>query len=79
MTKEDVISKVDELLKDHMGLDQVKSEDYLEGDCGMDSLDCIECVMGCEKEFNISIQDDEIENLNTVSDVSDIICKKLNL
>ncbi|MFZ7132067.1 MAG: acyl carrier protein [Eubacteriales bacterium] len=42
--------------------------DFIE-DLGADSLDIAELIMAFEDEFNIEINDDDIEKIRTVSDV----------
>nr|MBP7023129.1 acyl carrier protein [Bacteroidales bacterium] len=37
-------------------------------DLGADSLDTVELIMEFEKEFNLSIPDDEAEKIGTVGD-----------
>ncbi|NLJ01036.1 MAG: acyl carrier protein, partial [Bacteroidales bacterium] len=37
-------------------------------DLGADSLDTVELIMEFEKEFNISIPDDQAEKISTVGD-----------
>ncbi len=43
------------------------------GSLEMDSLDCIEVVMQLEDEFDISIADEDAENLQTVGAASEYI------
>lgn len=35
-------------------------------DLGLDSLDCIELIMECEKKYNIAIPDDRVEEWDTI-------------
>lgn len=42
-------------------------------DLGCDSLDFIDVIMECEREFNIVIPDDAAENIHTVQDLVDYI------
>ena len=37
-------------------------------DIGADSLDLVELVMALEQEFDIEIDDEEVENIKTVGD-----------
>lgn len=75
MEKPSIIS----LVAEHFGLDRVNEQDHLVDDLGGDQLDVIELVMLLEEKFNISIDDDEAEELNTVQDVYDIVVRKINL
>jgi len=38
-------------------------------DIGLDSLDAVEIIMEIEKEFGITIEDDEMEKMETINDV----------
>lgn len=46
-------------------------------DLGADSIDCVELIMDFEKEFCITITDDEAEKINTVGEAIDYINKLL--
>ena len=48
---------------------QVKNESSFVEDLGADSLDTVELIMELENEFNISIEESEAGNIQTVSDV----------
>ena len=47
---------------------EVKPEASFTGDLGADSLDTVELIMEFEKEFGITIPDDEAEKIATVGD-----------
>ncbi|MDD4738842.1 MAG: acyl carrier protein, partial [Bacteroidales bacterium] len=55
---------------DKLGVEesQVTPEASFTGDLGADSLDTIELIMEIEKEFGISIPDDQAEKITTVGD-----------
>lgn len=42
-------------------------------DLGADSIDCVELIMTVEKEFGISIPDDEAENIRTLQQAVEYI------
>ena len=46
-------------------------------DLGLDSLDLVELVMNCEREFGISLQDSEWIRLSTVGEWMDMLAEKL--
>ena len=48
--------------------DDVTSESSFVEDLGADSLDTVELIMEFEKEFNVSIPDEEAEKIQTVGD-----------
>ena len=51
---------------------------HVKNDLGGDSLDQVELVMECEKEFKIKIPDSEAEKLNTVEEIVNYIDENQN-
>ncbi len=74
----DIESKVKLIIVDKLGVDdsEVTPEANFTNDLGADSLDTVELIMEFEKEFNISIPDEDAENIATVADAIDYIKKK---
>ena len=70
-------SKVKAIIVDKLGVEesQVTPEASLTADLNADSLDTVELIMEFEKEFGISIPDEETQKINTVQDVIDYIEK----
>lgn len=66
--------KVINIVKDVLGMEgeKVTSEDTFE-DLYADSLDLIDIVIECEKEFGYPIRDDKAQNLKTVGDLVNLI------
>ena len=62
--------KVKKIVADKLGVPEAKvTEDAaFVNDLGADSLDVVEFVMEVEKEFNITIPDEEVGKLATVGD-----------
>lgn len=56
----------------------IQDTDSLKDDLSFDSLDFVECVMELETVFNVSINDEEMDNLVTVNDVFTYIEGKAN-
>ena len=50
--------------------DDVTPEAELVGDLGINSLELADLVYLCEEKFNISIDDEDLHNFNTVGDVA---------
>ena len=46
----------------------IKNESAFISDLGADSLDTVELIMDFEKEFGVSIPDDQTEKIQTVGD-----------
>ena len=63
-------SKVKEIIIDKLGLEEseVTNEASFANDLGADSLDSVELIMEFEKEFNISIPDQDAEKIGTVGE-----------
>lgn len=66
----DITSRVKVIIVDKLGVDEseVKPEATFTNDLGADSLDTVELIMELEKEFNITIPDDQAEKIQTVGD-----------
>jgi acyl carrier protein len=64
----DITSKVKAIIVEKLGVDEseVTTEASFTNDLGADSLDTVELIMEFEKEFNLSIPDDEAEGITTV-------------
>lgn len=66
---------VKEIVERYLGVnpsDYTNNSSFV-GDLGCDSLDIVEILTECEREFNISIPDDDVESLKTVQDLIDYI------
>jgi acyl carrier protein len=64
----EIKSKITTIIVDKLGVDPsaVQPEADFSNDLGADSLDKVEFIMDVEKEFGISIPDEEAEKLQTV-------------
>ncbi len=71
----DTASRVKAIIVDKLGVDEneVTPEASFTNDLGADSLDTVELIMEFEKEFNISIPDDQAETISTVGDAINYI------
>lgn len=58
--------------------EEIKPETKFVDDLGADSLDLLQIVLEIEQTFEISISDDELENIVTVADAVEEINKSLN-
>ncbi|HET6498534.1 MAG TPA: acyl carrier protein [Coriobacteriia bacterium] len=70
MQREEILEKVTDVIMDHLNVDRedVLDEASFIDDLGADSLDLVELVMALEAEFNVSIPDQDVESIKTVSD-----------
>ncbi|MCI5742877.1 acyl carrier protein [Phocaeicola faecicola] len=66
----EIASKVQKIIVDKLGVDEseVTATASFTNDLGADSLDTVELIMEFEKEFGISIPDDQAEKIQTVGD-----------
>ncbi len=64
----EIASKVKAIIVEKLGVDEaeVTSEASFTNDLGADSLDTVELIMEFEKEFNLTIPDDQAETITTV-------------
>ncbi len=66
----EIASKVQKIIVDKLGVEEseVVETASFTNDLGADSLDTVELIMEFEKEFSISIPDDQAEKIQTVGD-----------
>ena len=62
--------KVKDIIVDKLGVNEedVKAEASYTNDLGADSLDTVELIMEFEKEFGVTIPDNDAEKITTVGD-----------
>ena len=66
----EVAAKVKAIIVDKLGVDEadVVETASFTNDLGADSLDTVELIMEFEKEFGVSIPDEEAQKITTVGD-----------
>ena len=66
----EVAQRVKSIIVDKLGVEEseVTETASFTNDLGADSLDTVELIMEFEKEFNISIPDDQAEKISSVGD-----------
>ncbi len=66
----EIAERVKKIIVDKLGVEdsEVTNEASFTNDLGADSLDTVELIMEFEKEFGISIPDDQAEKISTVGD-----------
>ena len=67
---ENLENKIKEIIVDKLGIEESEITDSASftNDLGADSLNTVELIMEFEKEFNVSIPDEEAEKIQTVGD-----------
>ncbi len=66
-----VFEKIRALISEQFGVEEGKitAETSFTDDLSADSLDIVELIMAIEQEFDIAVNDDDVENVKTVGDV----------
>lgn len=74
----DLASKVTSIIVEKLGVDEadITPEASFTNDLGADSLDTVELIMEFEKEFDLTIPDEEAENIATVGDAINYLTEK---
>jgi acyl carrier protein len=64
------VEKVIEVVADRLGrpVDEVKTESNFVEDLGADSLDLVELIMALEDEYDVTIPDEDAQNIRTIAD-----------
>ena len=63
--------RVIDIVNDMLGVEATEKDTF--EDLYMDSLDLVEIIIECEKEFGYPITDDKVQNLKTVEDLVNLI------
>lgn len=73
-----MLKKLQGIIAEKLGVEEeaVRLEASFSEDLGADSLDLFEVVMGIEEEFNISIDNEDLEQIKTVQDAINYIQTK---
>jgi acyl carrier protein len=76
----DINAKVTSIIVEKLGVEEsdVKPEASFTNDLGADSLDTVELIMEFEKEFDITIPDEDAEKIATVGDAVSYLEEKTN-
>ena len=79
METNEVFDKVKDLFVEDLGIDESKvtMEAKLEEDLEIDSLGIVEVVMAFEDEFDIEIDDEELEDVSTVGEAVKLLHSKI--
>ncbi|MDL2222490.1 acyl carrier protein [Bacteroidales bacterium OttesenSCG-928-M11] len=66
----EIAERVKDIIADKLSVEksEVTNEASFTNDLGADSLDTVELIMEFEKEFGMSIPDDQAEKITTVGD-----------
>ena len=75
-----IAERVTKIIVDKLGVDEaeVTPEASFTQDLGADSLDTVELIMEFEKEFDISIPDEQAEKIQTVGQAISYLDSQIN-
>ena len=70
-----VFDKLKEIIMDQLDVeeDEVTMDANIQEDLGADSLDIVDLVMSVEEEFDLKIEDEDVEKIKTVGDIVSFI------
>ena len=80
VSREEIAKKVKRIIVDKLGVaeNEITEESRFVEDLNADSLDTVELIMEFEREFNISIPDEDAEKIQTVGDAIKYLEEKLS-
>ena len=75
----DIEAKVKDVVAEQLGLNvaDINNDASFMDDLGADSLDLVELVMSFENDFDITIPDEDSNEITTVQSAIDYVSKKL--
>ena len=78
MDRQVLLDQMTEFLKEAMmgRVSEVKPDDDLARDVGLDSMGAVEFISMVEDEFNISVTGEELSNIKTLNGAADLVSKK---
>jgi acyl carrier protein len=79
MERDEVLGALSEVAVEVLSVDAnaVTEEARFKEDLDADSLDLVELVMGLEERFDISVPEDDLENVATVGQAVDLVLAKV--
>ena len=79
MQRDEVLTAVREVTVEVLGVEpaDVVETATLKDDLGADSLDLVELVMALEERLEVTIPEEELENIKTVGQAVDAVAAKL--
>jgi len=68
---DDTLEKIKKIIVERLGVDpkDVTLEAGIREDLGADSLDVVDLIMEIEDEFELSVKDEDVQNITTVGDI----------
>lgn len=69
--------KIIEMVKEELMVDDIDLDANLANDLQIDSIGLIEFIMSIEEEFDITIEDEELQTLASTNDVINLVETKV--
>ena len=75
LPRQKFLNKVKQIIESKLSIasGDYRNEERFQEDLGCDSLDIVDLIMECERQFNISIPDDDVDKIRTVQDLIDYV------
>lgn len=75
-----IYEKIKNIIVEQFNIDEdsISMETSFRDDLNADSIDLVELIMTLEDEFDLEVEDDEVEDINTVGDAVNYIENILN-
>lgn len=74
--RQKIIEELLEASESSLDASEIGAETSLRDDLGLDSLQAVTVVMALEQEFEIEVDDEEIDGLQTVGDILELLARK---
>ncbi len=70
-----MLERIQKIIADELNIDEggISLDTRLQEDLGADSIDAMNIVMRIEEDFSVTVSDEEIARIKTVSDILDSI------
>jgi len=75
VSADEIFERIKKIIVEQLGVDEssVTMDASFIDDLGADSLEIVDLIMAMEGEFNLSIPDEDAENLSTVKDAVEYV------
>ncbi len=74
--RQKIIEELLEASESSLKASEIEAGTNLRDDLGLDSLQAVTVVMALEQEFEIGVDDEEIDGLQTVGDIFELLASK---
>ena len=73
--------RLKEIIEEKLGIEpnNYSNDSRFIEDLGCDSLDVVDLIMDIEKEFNISIPDDDVNRLDTIGNLIEYVKERISV